>query len=318
MAEKYIFVDSVQEQTPIYEMSEEEFKRIQEANKIVFDVYRVEELFVMLIENFHAFNNVILTIADRARLQLMSSDNYFQKNIAVNRAALNFFATLNMYQDYICERIDCKEIGKDFSKNPNIQKCMGMRNYIQHVESFPVISNTSYSQCDLDVMLSSVRFLVAAKKLKIDKLHKGTREAFSKLFDSEEKIDLYEIINCGIGEVLLTQKRIRELPLYKDYYLSRMFLLDMEKKISTSGISIYHPCYYFESGEEQNLKTLFVAIDTIKFIDKNVASYDYTFPIANNFITTAPPDFVKKCVKEILTPALRQKISEQNESAKKR
>ena len=92
MAEKYIFVDSVQEQTPIYEMSEEEFKRIQEANKIVFDVYRVEELFVMLIENFHAFNNVILTIADRARLQLMSSDNYFQKNIAVNRAALNFFA----------------------------------------------------------------------------------------------------------------------------------------------------------------------------------------------------------------------------------
>ena len=35
MAEKYIFVDSIQEQTPIYEMSEEEFKRIQEANEKV-------------------------------------------------------------------------------------------------------------------------------------------------------------------------------------------------------------------------------------------------------------------------------------------
>ena len=306
MAKKYVFVNNLEEKTPIYEMSEEELQRIQEANEKVYEIYRVEELFSMLIDNFYAFNNVIITYADRARLQSVLSEDYFQKRIAVNRAALNFFATLSIYLDYVYERIDGKETDADFSQNRNIQRCMVMRNYIQHVESFPVISNTSYAKCDVDVTLSSVRFLVDSKSLKTDKLHKGTQERFLNSFDAGEQIDLYEIINCGMAEVITKQKQIRKLPLYEEYIKCKMFLLDMEEKISTGGISVYHPSFYFESGDWQHFKTCFLAMDTIKFIDKNISNYGCTSSFADNFITTAPPDFVKKCTDEIFVPAIMQ------------
>ena len=290
-------------------MSEEEFLRISEANKKVFEVYRFEEMFAMLVDNFYAFNNVIITYADRARLQ--SSGNYFQKRIDVNRAALNFFATLSMYQDFVCEHINTKEMAAAFSQCRDIQRCMVMRNYIQHVESFPIIANTSRSKGDLDVTLASVRFRVDAINLKIDLLHKGTRKEFTNHFDPSEQIDLYEIINRGMGEIQIIQRKIRKLPLYNEYASSKMFLLDIEKKVAPDGSCANPPYYYFESEAGQNPRPCFLAINTINFIDGNISNYGCNSSCADKFITTAPPDFVDKCRDKIFSPAIRQKTLEQ-------
>ena len=309
MAKKIVFVNNIQEKTPVYEMSEKKFLRIPEANEKVFEIYRFEEMFAMLIDNFYAFNNVIFTYADKARLQLFSPGNYFRKSIDINRAALNFLATLNMYQDFICERID--KFKDNFLQNREIQRCIVMRNYIQHVESFPIIANTSHSKGDLDVTLSSARFRVAANKLKIDRLHKRTRKDFTTFFDMNEQIDLYEIINRGMGEIQLIQKQIRELPLYEEYSQSKSFLLEIECKIAPNGISTGQPCFYFESDDEQNIKYCLIATSTVKFIDENITNYSCTSSCASQFITTAPPDFVKKCSEKIYTPALRQMTQKQ-------
>lgn len=309
MADKYIFVNNPLEKTPIYEMSEEEFLRIEIANKKVSEIYRFEEMFAMLIDNFYAFNNVIFTYADRARLHSAFSGGYFHKRIDVNRAALNFFATLNMYQDFVCKHI--KVFKDNFLKNREIQRCLVMRNYIQHVESFPVIASTSRSNGDLDVTLASVHFQVAANKLKIDCLHKGTQKSFSAFFDMDEQIDLYEIINRGMAEIQIIQKKIRGLPLYDEYSSSKIFLLDIEKKVAPNGLFTNPPYYCFESEAGQNPRPCVLAINTIKFIDENISIYDCTSSCANQFITTAPPDFVKKCREKIFSPAIRQKTLEQ-------
>jgi len=304
MADKYIFVNDPQEKTPIYEMSKEEFQKIEPANAKVFEVFHIEELFAMLVDNLYAFNNVIFTYADKARLKSVFSDNYFQKRLDVNRTALNFFAGLSLYQDFVRERIKAPEIADSLLQNREIQRCIAMRNYIQHVESFPVISCTSFSWCDLNVELSSVRFRVSTKDLKVDKLRKGTKKAFDKFFEEDEQIDLYEILNQGMGEVQLIQSQIRKLPLYEEYSQSKAFLLDIEKKITRRGISSISPCYYYESDDEQNWKTCFVAMDTIKFIDENISHYPCLSSSADKFITTAPTDFVDKC-RRSFSPATR-------------
>ena len=316
MADKYTFVDDPLKKTPIYEMTEEEFFRIQEANEKVLEIYRFEEMFAMLIDNFYAFNNVIFTYADRARLQSVFSGSYFQKSIDINRAALNFFSTLNMYKDFVGKRI--KGFKDNFLKNREIQRCLVMRNYIQHVESFPIVANTSHSKGDLDVTLASVHFRVAAWKLKADRLQGKTQKNFSIFFDINEQIDLYEIINRGMAEIQIIQRKMRELPLYDEYASSKKFLLDIEKKITPNSSHRNLPYYCFESDAGKNPRPCFLAISTIKFIDENISMYGCTSSCANQFITTAPPDFVEKCREKIFSPAMRQKTREQLQKTSKR
>ena len=80
MEKKYIFFEHFQNEKNetktrnIYEMPEEEFAKIAPANKKVFEVYRFEELFAILIDNFLEFNKSVLAYADKARLQI-NQDN---------------------------------------------------------------------------------------------------------------------------------------------------------------------------------------------------------------------------------------------------
>ena len=188
MEKKYIFVEHFQNERNetktrhIYEMPEDEFAKIPQANTKVFEVHRFEELFSMLAENLFAFNRVITSYADKARIQSMFLVDYFQKRIDVNRAALNFFSTLFMYRDFVKKRFKDNYILDFFKNNEKYIRCEVMRNYIQHVESFPVNLNTSYSRCDLELMLASVSFQIDASNLKANQMYDNTRENFDHFF----------------------------------------------------------------------------------------------------------------------------------------
>ena len=320
MEKKYIFIEHYQNENnlpairKIYEMPEEEFIKILPANETVFKVYRFEELLATLIDNFLEFNNVILSYADKARVQSLFKENYFQKRIDINRTALNFFASLNMYRDFVKTHINDTYITNFLDTSSAFQCCLIMRNYIQHVDFFPIISNVSYTSCDIDVMLASVRFQIDAADLKVDKLHKATNEKFYKYFLPGEKIDLYQIVNQGMDEILLIQSKIRNLPLYTvDYAESKVLLLDIEQKISRKNSSIVGLPHYFESdGNPNDLKTCFVATDTIKFIDENIKRFPCNRSSSNQYVTTAPKEFVDKCNSEIFVPAFNRRISKTN------
>lgn len=320
MKKKYIFVEFYQNEKklpamrPIYEMPEDEFLKIAPANENIFNIYRLEELLATLIDNFFEFNNVILSYADKARVQSLFKGNYFQKRIDVNRTALNFFASLSMYRDFVKVHIDDLSTTDFFDKNTAFQRCLIMRNYIQHVDFFPIISNVSYTICDIDVMLASVRFQINTADLKIDKLQKSTIEKFNKYFSPDEKIDLYQIINQGMDEILLLQNKIRQMPLYTvNYAESKVLLLEIEQKISSKNSSTVAPPHYYESdGDKKDLKTCFVSTDTIKFIDKNIKRYPCNRPSSNQYVTTAPKEFVDKCNSKIFSPAFNQRISKTN------
>lgn len=319
MDKKYIFVEHYLDENKqpatrhIYEMSEKEFSKIALANETVFNIYRLEELLATLIDNFFEFNNVILAYAEKARIQSLFRGNYFQKRIDVNRTALNFFATLNMYQDFVKEHIEDADITNFFDTNKAFQRCLVMRNYIQHVDFFPIISNVSYTRCDINVMLASVRFQIKAIDLNICQLHKETRKKFHKYFTLEEKIDLYEIINQGMSEIQNIQSKIRKMPLYTvDYVESKAFLLEIEKKISRKDSSVIGPPHYYEScGDKNDLKTCFVATDTIKFIDENIKCYPCDYSNSNQFVTTAPQEFVKKCSDKLFSPVVAPRLQEE-------
>lgn len=319
MEKKYIFFEYFQneknemETHPIYEMSEEEFIKIAPANAKVFEVYRFEELFAMLADNFFAFNNVVTSYADKARLQSMIGSNYFQKRMDVNRAALNFFSTLFMYRDFVKERIKEKNILDFFQNNRKFVRCLVMRNYIQHVESFPINLSTSSNMCDIKLISTSVYFQVMASDLKEEHMNSDTRNKFHDFFAMDEKIDLYEIINQGMGEIQLIHKKIREMPLYSvEYKEYRDFILDVTKNIAKTNPNSTAPHFYFESDDNsQTWKSIFIATDTIRFIDDNIKCYPCQHSNANNFITTAPQEFLKKCSDKIFSPAINEKLKKE-------
>lgn len=294
-------------------MSEKEFSKIALANETVFNIYRLEELLATLIDNFFEFNNVILAYAEKARIQSLFRGNYFQKRIDVNRTALNFFAALSMYQDFVKARITDTDITDIFNKSNAFQRCLVMRNYIQHVEFFPIVSNVSYARCDIDVMLASVRFQIKAADLKTDQLHRATREKFHQYFTQEEKIDLYEIINQGMSEIQIIQRKIREMPLYTvDYAKDKVFLQEIGQSITRKDQSVIGLLRYYESdGDKNDLKTFLVATDSIKFIDENIQHYPCNRSSSNQFVTTAPKDFVDKCSDVIFSAAINQRPREQ-------
>lgn len=294
-------------------MQEDEFTKIAPANAKVFEVYRFEELFAILIDNFLEFNKSVLAYADKARLQMFYFGDYFQKRIDINRAALNFFSTLFMYRDFVKKHIKEKNILDFFKDNREFVRCLVMRNYIQHVESFPIISNVNYARCDINVELASVRFQIEASKLKESLMNDDTRNKFHVFFDMDEKIDLYDIINQGMGQIQLIQKQIREMPLYSvEYKECKDFLLEIEKKIARTNPCLMNSHLYIESdGDSRDWKPCVITTDAIKFIDKNIECYPCNYSNSTHFITTAPQEFVKKCSDKIFSPAVNQKLREE-------
>ena len=165
----------------------------------------------------------------------------------------------------------------------------------------------------MSVMLASVRFQVDVSNLKIDQLSKSTQNKFNKHFNPNEKVDLYEIINQGMGEIQLIQQKIRNMPLYTDEYeQAKQFLLDIENKISRQANCIMKSHLYFElNGNNSDLKNCHLATDMIGFIDENIKRYPCEDSNANRYITTAPQEFVKKCCDKIFAPAVGQELREE-------
>jgi len=311
MGKKYFFLNPVNPCENIYEMSEEEFSRITIANKKIFEVYRFEELFAIIIKNFLDFNKVILFYADKARLQMFYTQDYFQKRIDVNRAALNFLSTLNMYHDFIKNYIKNPEINDLFNNDASIQRCLVMRHYIQHVESFPIDTTLSYVNGDIDVMLTSIRFNITPSNLKIEQWERSTQNKYHKFFSANENIDLYDIINQGMDAIQNLQCEVRKTILYtEEYRQQKKFLLEVESKLTPSDISSTSQYRYYENDKE-GVKSCFLATNTIEFIDKNTSRYACEHSFANQFITTAPEEFVRKCSNKIFVPEMNQRCREQ-------
>ena len=317
MEKKYIFVEHYQTNVnepfehTIYEMSAEEFEKLVLANAQVAKIYRFEELFLMLINNLFDFNKIVLFYADKMRLQSLDYVDSLQIRVDVNRVVLNFFATLTTYFDFIKQNFNNPLNCKSYDSNKKLQRCLAMRNYIQHIESFPVKYNICISQGDLNVKLSTINFQVNIADLKIDQLKKCTQKKFNSFFEANEDVDLYETINQGFGEIQALQKEIRKNSAYSEEYLqSKKFFLKIEEKIArtTPGRHVF-----FESDKtEKDLQHCNIATDMIKFIDENVKTYSCYGSIAEYYITTAPKNFAMKCAQQIFVPEMQKKLKKQN------
>lgn len=294
-----------------YEMSEEEFNEIQTCNKVIFHIYRFEEIFCMLMDSVFTFNNVFFRYADRARFMNIIEENNFQKVVDVNQTAVSFFSTLQMFCDYVNgDKIlkNNSSIIKMFEAN-ELKRCRALRNYIQHVENLYIIPTTQKTRCN-EILLISIRFLVPKTEIQLDKLHGNTRNMFEEAFREYDSIDLYQVISEGFDQIQKIQDAIRKASeLDEKYKKAKESLLQVAKRLIN-----YSDMYNKMIGDEWILRDgLFIAEKTIQQIETIRKLYPCRPYSSGQYITNAPKEFVDKC-RKLLEPAMLSRLSHKLES----
>lgn len=115
-------------------VSEEDFNRVDEAAQYVMRIYRVEEIFHMIMSALLDFNRLIFQRADQGRI---AEDDVLDNElfrIRINQCAATFLTSLDMYQEYLHSNGGQSpfSISADKFRDDRFGVCKAVRNYIQH------------------------------------------------------------------------------------------------------------------------------------------------------------------------------------------
>lgn len=225
-------------------VSEKVMHRIDDAARNVMRIYRVEEIFHMIMTAVMEFNSLIFLQADQNRIAEDSILEHELFRIRVNQCAATFLTSLEMYQWYL--NPDRGEmpftLRTDQFADERFEICKTLRNYIQHISTVGINTSMGVNACACGEKLSS--FSVAAdvidmKKNK-DKMKKATWRSLEKFIDGKAELNLFEIFN-GVVDVLFgIQKNVRASREYAvNYTRSAVFLANMQSKLWDKGFVQY-------------------------------------------------------------------------------
>ena len=232
---------------------EEDIKRVAVAAQDVMRVYRVEEIFHMIMSALLEFNSEVFKRADLGRI---AQDNVVETEmlrIRINQCAAMFLTSLDMYHEYLQPSKD--KISPPFSisadkfKDSRFEVCKAVRNYIQHVSTIGINISWGGDTCACGEKLCS--FSVSADTIEmkrhIDKLHKGSSASLNKFVDGKEELNLYEMFN-GVVDVLFDiQKEVRASNEYAiEYKNSSDFLSELQGRLLERDLWRYR----FETDNE--------------------------------------------------------------------
>ena len=195
-------------------VSEEDIKRVEVAALDVMRVYRVEEIFHMIMSALLEFNSEVFKRADLGRIAENNVVETELLRIRINQCAAAFLTALEMYHDYLKPA----KANPPFSictdnrfKDSRFAVCKAVRNYIQHVSTVGINISWGWSCCACGEMLCSVSVSADASDMRrnIDKLNDSSRKSLNKFIDGKEELNLYEMFN-GVVDVLFDiQKDVR-------------------------------------------------------------------------------------------------------------
>ena len=278
-------------------VSEEDIKRVEVAALDVMRVYRVEEIFHMIMSALLEFNNEVFKRADIGRI---AGDNVVETEmlrIHINQCAATFLTALDMYHEYLQpdKGIPPFSISADRFKDGRFAVCKAVRNYIQHVSTVGINISWGWSYCACGEKLCSFSVSADASDMRrnIDKLHDSSKKSLSEFIEGKTEINLYEIFN-GVVDVLFDiQKDVRASREYaSEYENSALFLARLHDRLWPKGFFRYryegddevvcrgHVPYLYERQREM-----------ISFLSQR---YSGGQTINKYYATTAPQEMVNR------------------------
>lgn len=230
---------------------EDDIKRVANAVMDVIRVYRVEEVFHMIMSALLEFNNLIFQRADQGRI---ANDDILDTElfrIRINQCAATFLTSLKMYHEYLRPEKTSHpfSIVADKFSDSRIEVCEAVRNYIQHISTIGINISWGGSACACGERLCSFSVSADTVEMKrhIDKLHARSSAILNKFISGEEEFNVYEIFN-GVVDVLFDiHNEVRASKEYAvEYKNSAQFLSEMQSKLLERGFWLYR----FECDDE--------------------------------------------------------------------
>ena len=232
-------------------VSEEDFNRVDEAAQYVTRIYRVEEIFHMIMSALLEFNSLVFQRADQGRI---AEDDVLDNElfrIRINQCAATFLTSLDMYQEYLhpTEATPPFSISVDKFNDDRFEVCKAVRNYIQHVSTVGINISWGGNTCACGEKMCSFSVSADADEMQKnkDKLRKSTWKSLSKYIDGKSELNLFEIFNGVVDVLFAIQKEVRASTEYAvEYQKSAQFLSEMQSKLLEQGFWLYR----FEGDDE--------------------------------------------------------------------
>ncbi len=232
---------------------EEDIKRVAVAAQDVMRVYRVEEIFHMIMSALLEFNSEVFKRADLGRI---AEDNVVETEmlrIRINQCAAMFLTSIDMYYDYLkpVEVPPPFSIPLDKFKDSRFAVCKAVRNYIQHISTVGVNISWGGSLCACGEKLCSFSVSADAAEMKrnLGKMRKSSRKSLNEFIDGKTEINLYEIFNSVVDVLFDIQKDVRSSTEYViEYKNSALFLAQLHERLIQQGFFWYR---YEGDGENE-------------------------------------------------------------------
>ncbi|MBR6734636.1 MAG: hypothetical protein IKL96_09595 [Kiritimatiellae bacterium] len=283
-------------------VSEEDFNRVDVAAQYVMRIYRVEEIFHMIMSALLEFNRLIFQRADQGRI---AEDDILDNElfrIRINQCAATFLTSLDMYQEYLHPTggLSPFSISVDKFRDDRFEVCKAVRNYIQHISTVGINISWGGSACACGEKMCSFSVSADADEMKKnkDKLRKTTWKSLSKYIDGKSELNLFEIFNGVVDVLSAIQKEVRASTEYAiEYQNHAQFLSKMYARLIARDFWLYR----LEGDSEYECKG-----HTPYFYDRQLKAIDYLRrryrcegnSIVNGFYaTTAPQNMVNRMAK---------------------
>ena len=225
-------------------VSEDDLNRVDEAAQYVMRIYRVEEIFHMIMSSLLEFNCLIFQRADQGRI---AEDDVLDNElfrVRINQCAATFLTSLEMYQDYLHPQRGPSpfSIPTDKFSDDRFEVCKAVRNYIQHISTVGINISWGGSACACGEKMCSFSVSADADEMKKnkDKLQNSTRKSLSKFIDGKSELNLFEMFNSVVDVLFAIHKEVRASVEYAmQYQNSAQFLSKMHDRLLGRGFIWY-------------------------------------------------------------------------------
>ena len=280
-------------------VSEEDFNRVDEAAQYVMRIYRVEEIFHMIMSALLEFNSLIFQRADQGRIvedDVLDNELF---RIRINQCAATFLTSLDMYQEYLSPNKATPpfSISVDKFSDDRFGVCKAVRNYIQHVSTVGINISWGENACACGEKICSFSVSADAEEMKKnkDKLWESTWKSLSKYIDGKSELNLFEMFNSVVDVLFAIHKEVRASVEYAmQYQNSAQFLSKMHDRLLGRGFFWYR----FDGDDELECRG-----QIPYFYDRQRKAIDYlqrcyrcndNFSKGSFYATTAPRSVVNR------------------------
>ena len=302
----YVFVYDTSNPADEVPIGKEEFDRIKPSAEHVLAVQEIEDLYDMLVNAVWKFDQVFFRYADLARFVSGLYELFYQKRQEISSASIEVFSILQMFLDYQKDNPHVKhEPLPQLKTESAIRKCKALRNYLQHVGTFPMTITDRSMMCAQKVDFSSIRFTMFRREFDLQRLNPNTRKDFESQFPEDAEIDLYEVVSHGVDVISRFVVDVRALPFFNDEYAQCKEFLE---KISSRTFEVGKICLRYADGIERKGRDAiipYLANENIKRIEA-LRKRHLCRPVSKIYVTNAPNEFLDSCNRVFMTAEVRR------------